>query len=276
MVVLTEEQLSELKQIELNMLKEFIAVCEKLGLRYYLMEGTLLGAVRHGGFIPWDDDIDVGMPREDYMRFLRDGKTYLPENLFIQTRESDPEYSLPFAKIRNSNTTYVEKLSRHLKINHGVFIDIYPIDYYPENELQQKWFEIRTKLYQKRISTINRLEEDRNFKRNLTDALIVLLLPNSNSVYQKREKMIRSVRKSNLIYNYSGYGPVPAEWYGEGVKVLFEGLQLTAPTEYVRVLEMSYGDYLKLPPIEERIGHHFVEYIDLHKPYTDYLNLQSD
>ena len=128
----TSEQTNRIKEIEIEIFKSFISVCEHLNLTYYVLDGTLLGAVRHKGFIPWDDDIDVGMPREDYEVFLREGQALLPEEYFIQTFDSDPEYLANYAKIRNNNTTFVETSVRHRKINHGVFIDVFPLDYCPE------------------------------------------------------------------------------------------------------------------------------------------------
>ena len=100
--------LQELKRVELDILARFIQVCQQLDLRYYILQGTLLGAVRHQGFIPWDDDIDVGMPRADYEIFLREGQKLLGEPYFVQTFLTDPPFTANFAKIRNSNTTFVE------------------------------------------------------------------------------------------------------------------------------------------------------------------------
>ena len=127
-MVLSTEQLNELKKSELEIFKSFLTVCEKLNVKYYLVEGTLLGAVRHKGFIPWDDDIDVGMLREDYELFIEKATEFLPENLFLQTYITDTEYSHGFAKIRNSQTTFIESNVRDCKINHGIYIDIFPLD----------------------------------------------------------------------------------------------------------------------------------------------------
>ena len=97
----------QLQVAVLDIFKEFLCVCEKLNLKYYLLGGTLLGAVRHKGFIPWDDDIDVGMLREDYEVFLAHAQELLPDHLFLQTYKTDPGYHHVFAKIRNSNTTFL-------------------------------------------------------------------------------------------------------------------------------------------------------------------------
>ena len=270
MVELTNEQLLELQKTELNILREFIEVCNKLDLRYYVMEGTLLGAVRHGGFIPWDDDIDVGLPRKDYEIFLEKGAELLSPDLFIQSRKTDPEFPSPFAKIRNSKTTYVETLMDHLNIHHGVFIDVYALDYFPEDKLQKTWFNIRKVFFQKRISAHIRRDEEQNFRRNLTDAIIKLIFPNAEKVFEKREHMMKSIPPSNLMCYYSGRAVVPESWYGEGTELSFEGMTVIAPREYDRWLTMAYGDYMKLPPPDEQIGHHYVSCFDLKRSYIEY------
>ena len=118
----------ELKKIELEMFKYYLAICEKHDLKYFLIGGTLLGAVRHKGFIPWDDDIDIGMPRPDYEKFLLVAQKELPEHIFLQTHNTDIEYPNCFAKLRNSDTTFIETSCKKLKINHGIYIDIFPLD----------------------------------------------------------------------------------------------------------------------------------------------------
>lgn len=126
-----------LQLAELEILKEFIRVCNKLKLKYFLDSGTLLGCIRHGGFIPWDDDIDVSMPREDYEIFLKKGQKELKTKYFLQTYNTDKEYTNIFAKIRNSETTFIESTVKNLDINHGIYIDIFPLDgFRPEKKVE--------------------------------------------------------------------------------------------------------------------------------------------
>ena len=138
---LTPQDSQRIKEIELEIFKVFLDIANKLDIKYYLIGGTLLGAVRHKGFIPWDDDIDVGLPRKDYEKFIAEAQKYLPDYYFLQTYETDPEYPLSFAKIRDSRTTYLETALNNKKINHGVFFDIFPLDFYPENEKDQDIFD---------------------------------------------------------------------------------------------------------------------------------------
>ena len=148
MVEITQLQKDQLKEIQLDLLKKFINACEKLNLEYYIIAGTLIGAIRHKGFIPWDDDIDVAMKRKDYNVFIKRAQEFLPqEDYFVQTSASDPEWPMNYCKLRNSKTTFVECSVKKLHINHGVYIDIFPLDYYPEDEKVAKQYE-RKKSYQ--------------------------------------------------------------------------------------------------------------------------------
>ncbi len=112
-------------------------LCSKHQLTYYLIAGSALGAARHHGFIPWDVDVDIGMPRPDYQTFLQLCRTELPAGLFLQTRQTDPCYFRHFAKIRNENTTFLQCGLEKLKFNHGVFIDVWPIDGAPSSQILQ-------------------------------------------------------------------------------------------------------------------------------------------
>lgn len=130
--------MTELQKKEFELLKYFIDICGKLNLRYYLVCGSALGAAKYKGFIPWDDDIDVAMPRDDYEVFLEKGSAFLPSYLFIQNYRTDPEFPMMMTKLRNSNTTFIEEMLKNIKMNHGVYIDIFPLDGYPKNKKEQK------------------------------------------------------------------------------------------------------------------------------------------
>ena len=131
-----QEDIPLIQKNEIKVLENFIKIASKHNLKYFLYGGTLLGAIRHKGFIPWDDDVDVIMPRSDYEIFLKVAKEELPNNMFLQTCLTDPYYSLPYAKIRKVNTSYIEMTTRHRKkMVNGVFIDIFPLDEYPYSKL---------------------------------------------------------------------------------------------------------------------------------------------
>ena len=129
--------IKELQQRILNILLEFDKVCARHGLRYCICGGTMIGAVRHKGFIPWDDDLDVSMPRPDYERLIAHAKEWLPEPLEFVCAENDPLYPLPFGKIQDASTTLIER--RHLYYLGGCYIDIFPFDAYPSAALPRRW-----------------------------------------------------------------------------------------------------------------------------------------
>lgn len=269
------DQLAALKQIELQSFKAFLQVCEKLNLRYYLLGGTLLGAVRHQGFIPWDDDIDIGMPRADYEIFLKKGQALLPEHLFLQHADTDPEYLMCYCKLRNNNTTFLETTARNLRINHGVFIDIFPLDFCPDGEKQRNRIYQKMAFYNRRISLEFYYPQKQTLKRRLYSTVLRCLLPSAKNAVQKRNALLRNVKSSSFWANYGGaWGKkeiMPACWYGPGVTLTFEGLQVTAPLHYEKWLTQVYGDYMQLPPVEKRVTHHGTDVIDLNQSYQEYI-----
>lgn len=271
----TKEQLAELKKAEMEILCAFIDVCKKLNLTYYVVGGTLIGAIRHQGFIPWDDDIDVAMPREDYEIFMEKAKSILPEYLFAQNIYTDEAYVQCFGKLRNSNTTFIESSAGRLKINHGTYIDIFPIDYFPENPKDQKRILRKRKFYDRRVAATFNIGHPQTVKRLLISTLCILRFPSLKAVLKNRDKMYKAVPKSSLLTIYGGADVekkvAPVEWFGDGVPVMFEGIEVTAPIEYHRWLSQRYGDYMQLPPEEKRVAHHYADVIDLSKSYKHYV-----
>lgn len=274
---LAQEQMDRLKAVEKELLKSFISVCEKLNLKYYLLGGTLLGAVRHKGFIPWDDDIDVGMPRADYEIFIKEGQKYLPEEYFIQARSTEPDFHACFAKIRNSKTTFLETPIRHFKVNHGVFIDIFPLDFCSSDPKVRKRQKRRINLCTMRIANeFFAPQRRRTLKSGLISLALKLRYPDYRKAVKSKEDIYKLCDTGEFLANFGGaWGEkeiVPAEWYAEGCDLEFEGLVVKAPKEYEKWLTQVYGDYMKLPPVEKRVIHHCVDVIDVDKPYTEYTN----
>ena len=150
-IIINKEETQKLKEIQLKMLKEFINICNKLDLKYYVIGGTALGTIRHNGFIPWDDDIDVGMPRHDYEKFILMGQSLLSQGYFIQTHISDPLYPNNFAKIRDSSTTFIEQVVKDIDMHHGVYLDVFPLDGVAPSKLKKLFFKLKNKLYSSKI-----------------------------------------------------------------------------------------------------------------------------
>ncbi|MBE5749750.1 MAG: LicD family protein [Clostridiales bacterium] len=267
--------MEKLKQIELNIFCEFIKICEELNLKYYVIGGTLLGAVRHKGFIPWDDDIDVCMMRDDYDIFVQKAQKILHEKYFVQTLNTEPNCPFNFCKIRDSETTFIEESIGHLNMNHGVYIDIFPLDYYPTNKREKKCFERKSLLYKILIAKIFYVKKEsiiKKIKRNFI-RIGTFFYPYKFAV-KKREVLYKSVKNSSLVANLSGaWGEkeiFPKEWFGDGVVMEFEGVKVKAPKEYDYLLTQMYGDYMIPPRKEKQVAHHHCSIIDLDKSYKEY------
>lgn len=271
-------ELEKLKKVGLDILKEFIRVCDLLDLKYYLAYGTLIGAVRHEGYIPWDDDVDVYMPRPDYEIFMKEAKKYLKDNYFVQNNDTDPEYLLRFAKIRDSNTTFIEEEYKKYTINHGIFIDIFPLDGYVKGKdflldmrIKQKAFEesdnevkFKNSLSTFNMKVIQKIGPILNKKINLEKTM--------NS-YEDRAKKF-SYKDSDYVAEMVGsiyIVPMKKEVFGEGKLMKFEDIYARVPDDYDTCLKLLYGDYMKLPPKEQREPHHNFVAMDTEKSYWEYI-----
>lgn len=280
-MVLNDEQMIRIKKIELDMLKVFVSICEQLGLKYYLIGGTLLGAVRHKGFIPWDDDIDVGMPRKDYEIFVERAGMFLPDYIFLQNYRTDENMIFPFTKLRNSNTTYIEVRTKKSKMNQGAWIDIFPLDFYENNERKRKILTKRISMINMRIGMEQHFVDNRtrsfvrSSMRKLVFAFIRKRYPTLKSAVKKVDDIYSSTSPSDIWVNKSGAYPgkeeVPVKWFGKGCYVVFENMKVCAPIEYDKYLKHIYGDYMTPPPIEKQIPVHDIEVIDLEKSYREYI-----
>ncbi len=264
--------MTALRKIETKMLEEFIAICKKYNFRYYLIGGTCLGAVRHQGFIPWDDDIDVGMPRKDYEDFLKVAQKELSENIFLQTAETDVNYANNFAKLRDSNTTFLETTVKNFNINHGVFIDIFPLD--GCNQTQR--FKRKERFYMRGIQCAFYVENSRLSKKILKKVKRIVF-GNYRKLRDKRDKLLKQLDydQSMIIANYCGaWGEkevMPKEVFGDGVFAKFENMDVIIPEKWDEYLTRLYGEYMVFPPEEKRISHHYCEVIDLSKSYREYI-----
>lgn len=139
--------MTDLQQVEFKILQAVDAVCRQLHINYYLICGSALGAVKYSGFIPWDDDLDIGLLRPDYEIFVEKAQELLPNSYFLQNYRTDPAFPQIFSKVRDSNTTYIEKSAAKLSINHGVYIDVFPLDGYPKTPFEIRRLELLKKKY---------------------------------------------------------------------------------------------------------------------------------
>ena len=278
--------MNDLQKKQLDILKAFINVCDKHHLRYFLVGGTCLGAARHQGFIPWDDDIDVGMPREDYDKYLELQKEYEGTPYFIQTWKSDPHYCYNFAKLRDSSTTFVESYFWKHRINHGVWIDIFPIDGIsltddkPRYKYAKKIKHIWMQVY---LSYVPQLR--RKFKKGtfwfdlLLNISAILFWPWDIAHYRRKhsEKYMRKIPydKAVLVANFCGTNAkkeaMPKTLFDEFTKLKFEDIEANVPKDYDAYLTYLFRDWRKLPPEEQQVGHHYDKGLSLTQGYESYL-----
>ena len=267
-----------IQKVELGILLDVDRVCRQLGVNYFIVGGTLLGAVRHKGFIPWDDDIDIGMMRADYEVFVQKAQALLPEGLFLQTRFTDKELPCCYAKVRRDDTTFIETSTKDRNIHHGIYVDIFPFDYYPQNRIRAKLNKIRLLLITHKVNEAFYTEEapEYSLRGRIAHTLSGWLYRDVNSALADRDRICRSVPQSPLVTNYNGaWGDrevVRAEWVTHYTELTFEGHPVQAPAAYDAYLRNVYGAYMELPPVEKRVPHHYAEAIDTEKPYTFYLH----
>ena len=272
-LVTTERK--KLWAVILDLLLEFDRVCKKIGWRYFLDGGSLIGAIRHNGFIPWDDDLDFCMPRDDYERFVLSGIDF-DYPFFLQTPYSDPEYFYGFAKIRNSNTTGIVEMFKYQQFNHGIWISVFPLDYWDkdaENEYEIiKALNIENSTYM-RMS--NPFLDERNKER-----VKMYSGRNPMETYEEIQRRARQFNSIGSIYMTAAVSSVLSYqkklWFSDdfssAVLADFEGYKVPVPIGYDRILKTVFGDYMQLPPIEERGLHHSGTFFDADKPYTKYIN----
>ena len=257
---------SEIKGVSLDILKDVAHFCDTHDIRYVLAYGTMLGAVRHKGFIPWDDDIDICMPREDYEKFLLIASSELQNGYVLQHYSVDKKTPSYFAKVRKNGTRFVEESVVNIPIHQGIFIDIFPIDKIPDDLALRKRFI-------KQVTFWNQLYISKNItKPSLPHSKIrrivygvirrcihVALIPISRDwLYKKLDLSLR--RFNHLECNMlSCMGMQGGEHIRTDIyplkKILFEDIYVNMPSNAEKILTDEYGDYMKLPPVDKRIGH---------------------
>ena len=255
--------LEEKKQIMVALLQDIDAFCREKNITYFLYAGTLLGAVRHQGFIPWDDDIDILMPREDYERLLRE---YIPanEHYKLYCAEKMPGYIYAFAKLCDERTWLVEELDTDQPL--GVNIDIFPLDNAGETFEQAAALGKRIKRYRKILDLkTTAVSKDRSWAKNAALRIIKAILAPASPrwLVGKMIQLSKAYRGINSLfaaeYAVMAYGNrdiFPKKCFESVCELPFEGKKYYAPTEYNEILSITYGDYMKLPPVEKRVTHH--------------------
>ena len=265
---MTSENLKKLHEVEVEILDEFVRLCNIYKLEYFLAGGTLLGAVRHKGFIPWDDDLDVLMPRNDYEKFLEIANKELNKKYMIDNKNTNPKYYLNFTKIRKKDTIFEQDFQVNYDGPKGIWLDIFPLD--EAKSLNNKLTPIQRKINNiifrlvhykngfilgKKCNTLKRILGKMVFLKNTT-------------LLNLQDKVLRmqNGKGGTCILNLASAYDYKRELfekndYFPAKELEFEGKKYKVPNQYKKVLEQVYGDYMKLPPKEKQITHNSVRLI---------------
>lgn len=265
---MTNSQLKSVQLIELEILKEVARVCEENNIVYFLDSGTVLGAVRHGGFIPWDDDIDIAMTRENYEKFLQVAPKHLGQEYYLQARETDNKYPHVFAKVRKNDTVFMEWNTRKIDMHHGIYMDIFPYDNVPDDKDQREKYLKKCRFFY-RLFSLRAISE--RYQQALDSPKQVVL-----AVIRKIMHWVLKIIPIGLIenkmnalfkkYNETQTGYLTCHPYSDAYvfkretlfpvgTIKFENHDFPAPHKLEEYLTEMFGDYLQLPPEAERVGH---------------------
>ena len=264
-----DETRKKIWAIEIDLMLQVDRICEKYDLKYFLVWGSMLGAVRHKGFVPWDDDLDIALPREDYEKLLLHSDEF-SYPYFLQTPYTDKGYFYTHAKLRNTNTTALDYPFLFQGFNMGIFIDILPLDYISEKTGREDFKMIESLISDNNIAMrlnhpfLNERDKKRVASYHGDDPI---------RTFEKIQTIAQSCISSDKvsIIVAVGYGYERHVWDADCYKNMLEckmnGVQTYIPNGYDKILQVTYGDYIKFPPIDKRGTWHSNLYFDPDTPY---------
>lgn len=275
-IKLSDAELRQLQLIELEMLIEVDRVCRKNNIKYSLDGGTLLGAVRHGGFIPWDDDLDVMFTHEEYEKFyVACQKDLDTTRFFFQDFRNDPCYRWGYGKIRRLNTEYIKSGQEHLKQRTGICIDVFDYQYLPKSNIKKKTYRFKMFCIRKTMySALGKYAEKKWIMRLWYSILCIIPISIVQRIRLKELNALNGICSDKMSCEMF---PTPSKKEGvnsgifsEYQDIEFEGMNFMAVKKADEYLSISYGDYMALPPLDKRKGvMNAVKYKFVPESYTE-------
>ncbi len=276
MTGVADELTRALQRQGLDILLQIDRICRKYGIPYYLFYGTELGAVRHQGYIPWDDDVDIVLYRADFERFKKAWMTEKPAGYFYQDPETDPGYRQKITKIRKDNTALVEPKFKDAEMHHGIWVDLFALDDYVQNGFLRRVGELIA-MFDYNAVRSHRPGGVRGLLYGLTNPLF-----RSGRLYRwwfgrvfPRLKKDGTMCSDINSFTFSHRYDFKREWLGEGRRVPFEGELLPVPVNTDATLRECYGDYMRLPPKEQQVSNHHPYYFSATRAYHPGMKLDE-
>ena len=271
-MTISNKDLRKAQLLMLKILKEVHKICEENNIKYFLSDGTLIGAIRHQGFIPWDDDLDIGMLREDYEKFCKIAPQILSENFILQNFQTDKGYGLQFGKVILKNTVWIEQVAKNTNRQwSGIYIDIFPYDNITENKKMQK---LINRLYifiqgliliKFKYINISNYESMAKKLKYVLKKIYLCTISKKLLIYIRDSICKRYLNKSKtLVTKYGGNfykNQNPYNFYKDLTLQTFEDTSFYIPKNYDKILKNLYGNYMEIPPIEKQ-RQHGIEYFD--------------
>lgn len=280
---INQKELKKLHDLTLQMAQEFVLFCEDNNLICYLCGGGCIGAVRHKGWIPWDDDLDFFMPRKDYQKAIKLWPDKM-KNSRYKMEISDQKHvdGNLFFVIRDSETTYIKPYQKNMDITQGIVLDVLPLDGYPKKNVERKkqcFWALIYSLYCAQLVPMNHGKLVEHIGK-----IMLALLPSKKMRYRVWKYAERQMTKYNIedcvgiteLCSGPGYMKnwYPKEAFEGALFLPFENTKLPVPVGYDAYLKTAFGDYMKLPPAEKQVASHDVSFMDLDNSYKLYKGIQ--
>lgn len=253
----------EHKRYQLEILREVDSFCKENNIHYYLMYGSLIGAVRHKGIIPWDDDIDICMTRNNYDRFLSVFPSDKSNGIYVREQTVESKFPFYYAKVCMSNTHAFEPIDNG-QFDVGISIDLFPLDPIPSDKKKRKKILRRVRFYRfKLIPHVIDYTVNRPWYKKVCLSVMNRLFKKEAFYYIQRIRKIMSSLDDNdteliteIMTPYGESAIFPKSWFNESINLTFEELSISVPKKYDNILSQLYGDYMVPPPVEKQISHH--------------------